>query len=82
MNSQFPMIKYALGKGLSAGCFAECTREAHRLLNRHVCPDDEHRRSRPLLLANDMPTTLAQAVIYTADSIFGALYIHCQKLTS
>jgi hypothetical protein len=67
------MIEHALREGLAGGMRTQFPVEAEGLVDREICLYGEHRRSGPLLFAEDLPSALVQDTVDTANSIFGAL---------
>ena len=76
------MIEHALREGLSGGVGTQFAVEAEGLVDREICLYGEHRRSGPLLFAEDLPSALIQDTVNTADSIFGTLDFDCCETIS
>jgi hypothetical protein len=68
------MIHYTLGEGLAGGMGAKFSVEAKRLIDGEISLDCEHRRSRPLLFAEDLTTTLVENAVDTTNGVLGTLY--------
>lgn len=68
-----PMVEDRLREGLSSGVGAQLSVEAEGLGNGEVSLDSEHRGSWALLFTEDLATTLVQATVDTANSVFWAL---------
>ena len=67
------MVHDGLGEGLARCCRTKGTVEAERLHDGQVSLDGEHRRSRPLLLREDLSTALVEHAVDTADRVLGTL---------
>lgn len=68
-----PMIEDTLGEGLTGGVLTEISVETEGLGDREVSLDGEHGCSDPLLLAEDLSTTLVQTTVDTTNGVFGTL---------
>ena len=67
------MIEHTLGECLTTSRSTKLTVEAEGLHDGEVSLDCEHRGTRPLLLAEDLSTTLVQHAVNTTDSVLRAL---------
>ena len=67
------MVHHRLRERLAGRRGAEVAVEAKGLHDGEVRLDREHRRSGPLLLGEDLATTLVQARVDTADGVLRAL---------
>lgn len=67
------MIENALWEGLSTRCRTKFAVEAERFHDREVSLDSEHGCTRPLLLAEDLATTLVKHAVDTAYSVLRTL---------
>ena len=68
-----PMIEHRLGEGLALCVTPEIGGEAEGLHDGQVRLDGEHGGSGPLLLAEDLSTTLVEHTVDTTNSVLRAL---------
>jgi len=76
---EFPVVEHTLGECLPSCLRAEITVKAEGLHDGEVSLDCEHRRSRPLLFAEDLATTPVQHTVDTTDGILRTLNLDCEE---
>jgi hypothetical protein len=77
------MVEHTLGEGLPGSVRSQFTIEAEGFGDWEVGLDSEHWRSRPLLLAEHLTTSLVEDTVNPTNGVFGTLdfnYQTCQPL--
>ena len=74
---ELPVVEHALWERLARRRSTELTVEAEGLHDGQVRLDSEHGRSGPLLLREDLATTLVEHRVDTTDSVLRALDLDC-----
>ena len=72
------MIKHTLGESLPGSMRPQFTIKAEGLGDREVSLDSKHRRSRPLLFAEHLTTSLVEDTVNPTNCVFRTLDFDCQ----